>query len=81
MLEGDNKYLCEQYDRKIKVMKRSCIKSLPNTLVITLKRFEFDYTAYQRVKINDYFEFPLVLDMHPWTSDYLNSDSNRTELY
>lgn len=39
-------------------MKRCSIKSLPNTLVITLKRFEFDYNTFQRVKVNDYFEFP-----------------------
>jgi len=67
ILEGDNKYHCEQYDRKIKVMKRCCIKSLPNTLIITLKRFDFDFVSMQKVKINDYFEFPTTLNVKPWT--------------
>ena len=67
ILEGDNKYHCEQYDRKIKVMKRCCIKTLPNTLVITLKRFDFDFVSMQKVKINDYFEFPTTLNVKPWT--------------
>ena len=67
VLEGDNKYLCEQYDRKIKVMKRCCIKTLPNTLIITLKRFDFDFASMQKVKINDYFEFPTTLNVKPWT--------------
>jgi len=67
ILEGDNKYHCEQYERKIKVMKRCCIKTLPNTLIITLKRFDFDFASMQKVKINDYFEFPTTLNVKPWT--------------
>ena len=67
ILEGDNKYFCEKYNRKIKVLKRCCIKTLPNTLIITLKRFEFDYNLMQKVKINDYFEFPIELNIYPWT--------------
>jgi hypothetical protein len=38
---------------------RCSIKSLPNTVVIHLKRFEFDYNTMLRHKMNDYFEFPL----------------------
>ena len=44
--------------KKIKVKKRCCIKSLPNKLIITLKRFEFDLNTMMKMKINDYFEFP-----------------------
>jgi len=44
-LEGENKYFCEQYNRKIK----------------------FDYNLMQKVKINDYFEFPKTLNMKKWT--------------
>ena len=32
-------------------MKRNCIKVLPHTLVIHLKRFEFDFEAMSRWKI------------------------------
>ena len=67
ILEGDNKYFCEKYNRKIKVMKRCCIKTLPNTLIITLKRFDFDFNLMQKVKINDFFEFPLSFNIKPWT--------------
>ena len=67
ILEGDNKYFCEKYDKKIKVMKRCCIKSLPNTMIITLKRFEFDLNLMQKVKVNDYCEFPLSINFKPWT--------------
>lgn len=67
ILEGDNKYHCEKYDRKIRVMKRCCIKTLPNTLCVTLKRFDFDFSSMQKVKINDLFEFPLTVNLKPWT--------------
>ena len=42
-LEGDNKYQCEKYKRKINAQKRSYLKKLSNTVIINLKRFEFDY--------------------------------------
>lgn len=62
-LEGENMYFCEKYDKKIRAQKRSCIKTLPNTLVLTLKRFDFDYNTMERKKINDYFEFPIDLNL------------------
>lgn len=34
-----------------------------------LKRFEFDYSTMQRVKVNDYCEFPEVIDFKPWTKE------------
>jgi hypothetical protein len=32
-----------------------------------LKRFEFDYDNMQRIKLNDFFEFPTELDMSKYT--------------
>lgn len=37
--------------------------------MITLKRFGYDNKTYQRVKLNDYFEFPLEIDMKKWTKE------------
>lgn len=42
-LEGDNKYLCEKHNRKVNAQRRSYLKKLGNTVIINLKRFEFDY--------------------------------------
>lgn len=41
--------LCAQVD----AVKRNCLKVLPHTLVIHLKRFEFDYETMTRWKIKD----------------------------
>jgi len=68
-LEGDNKYFCEQYDRKVNASRRVLLDSLGNTVLIHLKRFEFDYTTSQRVKVNDYCEFPVELNLQPWARD------------
>ena len=67
VLEGDNKYMCE--GSKVDAVKRVCIKELPKTLILHLKRFEFDLDCMKKVKVNDCCEFPLTLDMDPYTLD------------
>mgnify|MGYP000724415970 CR=1 FL=1 len=71
MLEGDNAYLCEKCDKKVDTLKRTCIKKLPTTLIIALRRFEFDYDRMIRVKVNDYCEFTMELDMEPYVQEGL----------
>ena len=36
-----------------------CIKSLPSTLVIQLKRFDYDWDAGRSLKFDDYFQVSL----------------------
>lgn len=74
ILDGEDKYFCEEINRKIDAQKRCFFKNLPNTLIITLKRFEFDFTTMLRVKVNDYFEFPLDFNAFKWTRDHLIED-------
>ncbi len=38
---------------QVDAVKRNCLKVLPHTLVIHLKRFEFDYETMTRWKIKD----------------------------
>src|SRR5690349_9428495 len=61
MLEKENAYICEKCNAKRDTLKRSCIKLLPNTLILTLKRFEFDFDTMKKVKLNDFCEFPMTL--------------------
>jgi ubiquitin C-terminal hydrolase len=49
--------------------KRTSLKSLPDHLVIHLKRFEYDFDSQQQVKLNDRFEFPRLLDTYEFTVD------------
>lgn len=76
LLEGENAYYCEKCNKKVDALKRTCIKSLPNTLVIHLKRFDFDYETMQRLKLKDRFEFPIHLDMKSFTVEGLALQEN-----
>jgi ubiquitin C-terminal hydrolase len=67
MMNGENQWLCEELGKKVDAEKRTLIGSLPNTLMLHLKRFEWDYETYSRWKVKDRFEFPLELDMKPYT--------------
>ena len=77
VMDGDNKINCEQCGTKRKCHKHLILKSLPNILVISLNRFEFNYDTMLKYKLNSYFEFPLQLDM----KDYLieNHTEKNTE--
>ncbi|GJP59781.1 hypothetical protein CLOP_g15145 [Closterium sp. NIES-67] len=71
LLEADNAYFCGQCSKKVDALKRVCIKALPPTLIIHLKRFDFDYETMQRLKLKDRFAFPLTLNMRPFTREGL----------
>ncbi|GLE03873.1 hypothetical protein PINS_up012784 [Pythium insidiosum] len=49
--------------------KRISIHTLPDKLIIHLKRFEFDFEAMQQIKLHDRFEFPMELDMFRYTKE------------
>ena len=69
MLEGDNQYFCQECNKKVDALKRCCIEALPNTLMVHLRRFEFDFEILRRMKVNSAFEFPLELNLKNWTKE------------
>jgi ubiquitin C-terminal hydrolase len=40
-------------------VKRTVLADLPNTLIVQLKRFDFDYENMEKHKLYDRFEFPV----------------------
>ena len=73
VLDGDNKYYVEKYKKKISIRKSSSLKKLGNTIIIHLKRFEFDFVTFTNNKLNDYLKFPLELNLKKWTRAYLRT--------
>ncbi len=71
ILEGDNAYQCDHCDAKVTALRRVCIKHLPNVLILVLRRFEFDYDTMTRLKVNDYCEFPMDINMQAYTQEGL----------
>ena len=71
ILDGDNQYFVEKYNKKLPIKKRTSLKKISNQIIITLKRFEFDFFTFQNNKLNDYLEFPLKINFKKWTRAFL----------
>ena len=77
MLEGDNQYFCEHCSAKCDSLKRVCVGTLPSTLILHLKRFEFDLETMRKIKVNDHLQFPMELDMYAYTKAGLEEEEVR----
>ncbi|GMS84196.1 hypothetical protein PENTCL1PPCAC_6371, partial [Pristionchus entomophagus] len=66
LLDGANQYMCETCKSKQNAHKGLRITSFPYLLTIQLKRFDFDYTTFNRIKLNDRVSFPDLLDLNPF---------------
>jgi hypothetical protein len=72
VMDGDNKIEFEDSDgntAKLSGVRRTCVSSLPNVLVLHLKRFDLDFTTFETVKVNDRCSFPTRLNMKPYTKE------------
>lgn len=76
MMEGDNKYRADGYAELQDAKKGVKFLSLPPVLQLHLKRFEYDFSRYAMVKINDRYEFETELDLNQYVE---NSDG--TNIY
>ena len=54
------------------ITKRQCVHELNDTLFFHLKRFELNFDTFRREKVNDYFAFPLSIDMFPYSREGLD---------
>ena len=74
VMEGENKYKCTQCDGgrySNYAVKRSCLKEIPDSLILHLKRFDYDLISFSRHKVDDQFEFPDRIDMSPYKLDHI----------
>ena len=74
ILEGENKYFVEKYNKKISIKKRNSLKKIGNQIIIHLKRFEFDFYTFQNNKLNDYLKFPKKINLKKWTRAYIRTN-------
>ena len=80
-MNGDNCINCPQCNKKYPAIKSQNFKTLPRIFMFVLKRFEFNYQTMQKIKINDYYEFPLILDMNKYTEKYLSQNISEDNMY
>jgi ubiquitin C-terminal hydrolase len=68
-LHGDNSVMCQHCKAKVDTVKRACLKRLPHTLILNLKRFEFDVESMTKIKLNHSVTFPTSLNMYAFTRE------------
>jgi len=82
ILDGDNKYYAEKFDKKVDAIKGLKFGKLPTILSVQLKRFVYDFTGPSVVqkKLNDEVKFPMILDMNKYvaTRTVLSAEGNPT---
>lgn len=74
-------YRCRNCDSMQQARRDNSIKLLPNTLSIQLKRFEFKQGGRDRAasKIDTPVQFPLTLNMTPYTSRGRSADARESQ--
>lgn len=60
---------CSRCNSRCSHRKALQLDALPVVLTLQLKRFDLDYTTWQRVKLNDAVRIPKVLNMAPFVAD------------
>ena len=77
MLTGDNKVRDADCGRKVDALRRCAVRTLPDVLIVHLKRFEFNLETMNRRKLNDLITFPDNLDMFPYTEEGIQQAEQR----
>lgn len=53
ILDENNLYFCESCNKKVQAERGVRFLKMPKLLNVILRRFDFDYFTFQRVKVND----------------------------
>jgi ubiquitin carboxyl-terminal hydrolase 34 len=61
--ERIDEFNCEECKAKVTITKRNLLASLPNVLIVHLKRLFYNYENDRNEKINSKLEFPKVLNL------------------
>jgi hypothetical protein len=67
-------YKCDACEQKVDLKRFSKLKQLPIFINFPLNRFSFDLETFERIKLNDKFEFPLEIDMREYLSQEILND-------
>lgn len=74
--DPETKFTCEKCKEQVSVEKQLMLDKVPSVAAFHLKRFKTDGSYV--VKIDKHVEFPLELDLKPYTSGGQNSDVSQS---
>lgn len=75
-LDGNNQYFCEKCDKKCDAHKGLKFKKFPYLLTLHLKRFDFDYSTLNRIKLNDKVTFPQQFNLNGFITEHSTTKPN-----
>jgi len=73
-------FFCGKCKRQVQVEKQLKIKSLPQTLIVHLKRFKFSVAEQTRAKLTHEVSYPLKLDLKKMCMNVTDTMSYEYEL-
>ncbi|XP_076386185.1 ubiquitin specific protease 47 isoform X2 [Megachile rotundata] len=78
-LEENNQYFCEKCNKKCDAHKGLKFTKFPYLLTLHLKRFDFDFKTFHRIKLNDKVTFPDILNLNPFISSTPNQETPNSD--
>lgn len=73
IMEGSNQVFCDRCKKNTDTILRTAISTLPNMLLLSLKRFDLDYNTFETVKLNSRCAFGQTLNMKQYTLEGLEA--------
>jgi len=58
-----SEYMCDKCKNKCDISKKALLKSLPNVLIVYLKKMVFDLDLLMNIKIHSKYEFPMNINL------------------
>ncbi|CAD8066392.1 unnamed protein product [Paramecium primaurelia] len=84
MINGEviKDYYCEQCKQKNDLIKRQCLQTLPNVLIVHIQRIVFNLDIFMNEKLSTRLEFPHNLNLQQYTREgLLNQDIKQQSYY
>ncbi|KAH0559106.1 ubiquitin carboxyl-terminal hydrolase 47 isoform X1 [Cotesia glomerata] len=78
-LNDTNQYFCENCNKKCDAHKGLKFTKFPYLLTLHLKRFDFDYQTFHRIKLNDKVTFPDILNLNSLIPSSASLDDNEAD--
>ncbi|XP_050091238.1 ubiquitin carboxyl-terminal hydrolase 47 isoform X2 [Anopheles aquasalis] len=80
ILNESNQYFCDTCKKKCDAHKGLKFTKFPYILTLQLKRFDFDYQSFHRIKLNDKVTFPELLNLNHFVNAPSDTGSSEFKL-
>ena len=72
---------CERCKNKVTITKRTTLATLPNVLIVHLRRFWMNYDEFHTEKINSTFKFPFEINLKKYCIEDITQNATNATVY